>query len=104
MKAAEKVGRDRDAQRGTLAALSRDIDAVKQREAALGGKARKRDGGLSRLSEDKAAVRWEGVRGLRLGLRLGRGAWVRVWSVGLGFWVIELGWGWELEFKVGGWC
>eukprot|EP00904_Undaria_pinnatifida_P004394 jgi/Undpi1/13956/HiC_scaffold_9.g03607.m1 len=55
VKAAEKVGRDRDAQRGTLAALSRDIDAVKQRETALGSKARKRDGGLSRLSEDKAA-------------------------------------------------
>lgn len=61
VKAAEKVGRDRDAQRGTLAALSRDIDAVKQRETALGSKARKRDGGLSRLSEDKAAVRLGGV-------------------------------------------
>lgn len=71
MKAAEKVGRDRDAQRGTLAALSRDIDAVKQREAALGGKTRKRDGGLSRLSEDKAAVRWEGVWGYECFLGLG---------------------------------
>lgn len=63
-KALEKIGRDRDAQRGTVAALSRDIAAVKQREEAAvsGGKGKGKrggggsSGGLARLSEAKAAV------------------------------------------------
>lgn len=55
-KAAEKVARDRDAQRGTVAALSRDIAAVKEREEAS-SKSRRREGGLASLSEEKAAVR-----------------------------------------------
>ncbi|CBN77803.1 structural maintenance of chromosomes 1 protein [Ectocarpus siliculosus] len=62
-KALEKIGRDRDAQRGTVAALSRDIAAVKQREEAAvsdgKGKGKKggggSSGGLARLSEAKAA-------------------------------------------------
>lgn len=56
-KAGEKIARDRDAQRDTVAALSRDIAAVKQREEAYGKKLKKKDGGLARLSEGKAAVR-----------------------------------------------
>ncbi|CAB1120002.1 unnamed protein product [Ectocarpus sp. CCAP 1310/34] len=63
-KALEKISRDRDAQRGTVAALSRDIAAVKQREEAAvsGGKGKGEkgggsgsSGGLARLSEAKAA-------------------------------------------------
>lgn len=71
-KAGEKIARDRDAQRGTVAALSRDIAAVKQREeaASSGSKGKEKkggkgggsssggsSGGLAQLSEAKAAVR-----------------------------------------------
>lgn len=64
-KAGEKIARDREAQRGTVAALSRDIAAVKQREEAASsgskGKGMKGggsgSGGLAQLSEAKAAVR-----------------------------------------------
>ncbi|CAM9705754.1 unnamed protein product, partial [Hapterophycus canaliculatus] len=60
-KAGEKIARDRDAQRGIVAALSRDIAAVKQREEAAvsGSKAKGKkggsSGGLARLNEKKAA-------------------------------------------------
>eukprot|EP00903_Cladosiphon_okamuranus_P011947 g11221.t1 len=68
-KAGEKIARDREAQRGTMAALSRDIAAVKQREeaASSGGKGDGKNGagsgsgsgsgsgGLAHLSEAKAA-------------------------------------------------
>lgn len=62
-KASEKIARDRAAQRGTVAALSRDIAAVKQREEAAvsGSEAKSKkggsSGGLARLNEAKAAVR-----------------------------------------------
>lgn len=68
-KAGEKIARDREAQRGTVAALSRDIAAVKQREEAAssgskgkgkgskGGGSSSGSGGLAQLSETKAAVR-----------------------------------------------
>ena len=68
-KAGEKIARDREAQRGTVAALSRDIAAVKQREEAAssgskskgkkgggGGSSGSSSGGLAQLSEAKAAV------------------------------------------------
>eukprot|EP00752_Nemacystus_decipiens_P006829 g6131.t1 len=66
-KASDKIARDREAQRGTVAALSRDIAAVKQREEAASsgtkGKGKKGSGsgsgsgsgGLAQLSEAKAA-------------------------------------------------
>lgn len=58
----EKIGRDRDAQQATVAALSRDIAAVKKREEAkaseMKGKGTKGgSGGLAHLGETKAAVR-----------------------------------------------
>ncbi len=81
-KAIDKIGQDRDAQRGTVAALARDIAAVKQREEAAssggggggsssGGKGKGKKGGgsgsggggLSTLSEAKAAVRFSLILG-----------------------------------------
>lgn len=58
----EKIGCDRDAQQAMVAALSRDIAAVKKREEANAseskGKGKKGgSGGLARLNDAKAAVR-----------------------------------------------
>lgn len=58
----EKIGRDRDAQEATVAALSREIAAVKRREEAKASESKSKGtegggGGLARLSEAKAAVR-----------------------------------------------
>lgn len=54
---AEKIAQARDDQRDSLSALSRDIAAVKKREEAASGQARKKDGERARLSDSKAAVR-----------------------------------------------
>lgn len=56
----EKIEKDRDEQRGNVAALERDITANKKREVDS-MKNQRRDGGRVRLSEAKAAVRlWGG--------------------------------------------
>lgn len=52
----EKIEKDRDEQRGNVAALERDIAANKKREVDS-MKNQRRDGGRVRLSEAKAAVR-----------------------------------------------
>lgn len=57
----EDIGVDRDAQRDTVAALSRDIAAVRQREEAA-EKARKKKGEKKSLSDAKAQVKNSNVR------------------------------------------
>ena len=52
----EKIEKDREQQRGNVAALERDIAANKKREQDS-MKDQKKEGGRSRLGEAKAAVR-----------------------------------------------